>query len=205
MGFVYELPWMRDNNSILGWAVKDWQVNGIYSAFSGTPFTIGGNNAQLLAPGAGSITTNQSGDVNVINDPSRDVKWIDTTIFSNPTGLQWGNSGRNAFRGAVGVEPRLLVVPQHPDWPLPRRVPGPGVQRAQSHAVDLRSDTNINNPTFMQFVSSTAPHAFSARFQCNLAAQARLSSQRAANSAARCSSSPPLLGNVAVDLQVDGQ
>ena len=49
MAFVYELPWMRESSSILGYVVKNWQVNGIYSAFSGTPFRIAGNNPQLLA------------------------------------------------------------------------------------------------------------------------------------------------------------
>jgi hypothetical protein len=153
MGFVYELPWMRDSSSILAYAVKDWQVNGIFSAFSGTPFTIGGNNAQLLAPGAGSITANQSGDLNYINDPSRDVKWIDTTVLSNPTGLQYGNSGRNAFRG-----PAVWNL----DFSVFRNIPIGRYRvefRAQAsnvlnHTRYLLPDTGINSPTFMQWVGS---------------------------------------------------
>jgi len=158
MGFVYELPWMRDSQSILGYAVKDWQINGIYSAFSGTPFTIGGNNAQLLAPGAGTITANQNGEVNVINSPSRDAKWIDTSIFSNPTGLQWGNSGRNAFR---------LPAVWNLDFSVFRNIPIGRYRvefRAQAsnvfnHTRWVGVDTGINSPTFMQFVSATAQDA----------------------------------------------
>ena len=153
MGFVYELPWMRESESILGYALKNWQVNGIYSAFSGTPFTIGGNNPQLLASGAGSITANQNGDVKVINDPSRDVKWIDTSIFSNPSGSEWGNSGRNAFRG-----PSVYNL----DLSLFRNIPFGRYRvefRAQAsnvlnHTRYLTPDTGINSPTFMQFVGS---------------------------------------------------
>jgi hypothetical protein len=153
MAFVYELPWMRESSSILGYIVKDWQVNGIFSAFSGTPFTIGGNNAQLLAPGAGSITANQSGDINVINDPSRDVKWIDVSVLSNPTGLQWGNSGRNAFRG-----PSVWNL----DFSLFKNIPIGRYRmefRAQAsnvlnHTRYLNPDTGLNSPTFMQFVGS---------------------------------------------------
>jgi hypothetical protein len=153
MAFVYELPWMRESSNVLAYVVKDWQVNGIFSAFSGTPFNIGGNNPQLLAPGAGAITANQNGEVNVINEPSRDVKWIDTTVFSNPTGLQWGNTGRNAFRG-----PSVWNL----DFSLFRNIPIGRYRvefRAQAsnvlnHTRYLNPDTGINSPTFMQFVGS---------------------------------------------------
>ncbi len=155
MGFVYELPFMRESASPLAYVVKDWQVNGIFSAFSGTPFTIGGNNPQLLASGAGSITANQNGDVNVINSPSRDVKWIDTSIFSHPSGSEWGNSGRNAFRG-----PSLWNL----DLSLFRNIPIGRYRvefRAQAsnvlnHTRYLLPDTSINSPTFMQFVAAGA-------------------------------------------------
>ncbi len=158
MGFVYELPWARESTNILGYLIKDWQVNGIFSAFSGTPFTIGGNNPQLLAPGAGAITANQSGDVNVINDPGRDAKWIDPSIFSNPSGLTWGNSGRNAFR-----RPAVWNL----DFSLFRNIPIGRYRvefRAQAsnvlnHTRWLNPDTNQNSPTFMQFVSSGATDA----------------------------------------------
>ncbi|AMY08214.1 hypothetical protein LuPra_01407 [Luteitalea pratensis] len=153
MGFVYELPFMRESQNILGYVVKDWQVNGIYSAFSGVPFTIGGNNTQLLASGAGSITANQNGDFNVINDPSRDVKWVDVSVFSNPSGSQWGNSGRNAFRG-----PSVWNL----DLSLFRNIPFGRYRmefRAQAsnvlnHTRYNNPDTGINNATFMQFVNS---------------------------------------------------
>ncbi len=158
MGFVYELPWMRESSNLIAYLVKDWQINGIYSAFSGTPFTIGGNNAQLLAPGAGSITINQSADVSEINSPGRDVKWLDTSIFSNPTGLQWGNSGRNAFR-----YPPVWNL----DFSLFRNIPVGRYRfeiRAQAsnvfnHTRWVAADTGVNSPTFMQFVSSTATDA----------------------------------------------
>ena len=153
MAFVYELPWMRNSSNLLAYLVKDWQVNGIFAAFSGTPFTIGGNNPTLLAPGAGAVTANQSGDIRVINDPSRDVKWIDTTVLTNPTGLQWGNSGRNAFRG-----PGQWNL----DFSVFRNIPIGRYRvefRAQAsnvlnHTRYLNPDTGINSPTFMQFVSA---------------------------------------------------
>ena len=80
---------------------------------------------------------------------------MDTTIFSNPTGLDWGNSGRNAFR---------LPAVWNLDFSIFRNIPI-GRYRAEfraqatnvfNHTRWIAVDTNVNNPTFMQFVSATA-------------------------------------------------
>ena len=159
MGFVYELPWLRESSSILGYVVKNWQVNGIYSAFSGTPFSISGNNPQLLAPGAGSVTADQNGGFNVISDPSRDVKWVDVSVFSNPQRLAIWQHGPQRV-------PRAVVW--NLDLSLFRNIPIGRYRmefRAQASNVLNHTrwltasggiDTNLNSPTFMQFVSSTA-------------------------------------------------
>ena len=47
MGFVYELPFARNSSNPVALLVKDWQINGIASWLSGTPFTIGGDNGLL--------------------------------------------------------------------------------------------------------------------------------------------------------------
>jgi outer membrane receptor protein involved in Fe transport len=98
MGFVYELPFMRDSNSVLAMIVKDWQINGIASWLSGTPFTIGGDNGLLQQQG-GSQTINVNGDAEPgFGEAGPDEQWYDPTLFSQP-GNAWGNTGRNAFRG----------------------------------------------------------------------------------------------------------
>ena len=45
MAFVYELPYKTSDpgNPVMKAIFGDWQVNGIVSAFSGTPFTITGD------------------------------------------------------------------------------------------------------------------------------------------------------------------
>ena len=47
MGFVYELPFAKNESGPVAAVIKDWQINGIVSAFSGTPFTIAGDNTAL--------------------------------------------------------------------------------------------------------------------------------------------------------------
>ena len=51
MGFVYELPFMRESTNPVAYVVKNWQINGIASFLSGTPFTIGGDNGLLQQVG----------------------------------------------------------------------------------------------------------------------------------------------------------
>jgi len=62
MGFVYELPFAKDSKSPLGAIVRNWQINGIGSAYSGTPFSINGSNPGLNCPGCGSVLINVQGD-----------------------------------------------------------------------------------------------------------------------------------------------
>ena len=61
MGFVYELPFARNSSNPVALVIKDWQINGIASWLSGTPFTIGGDNGLLQQQG-GSQTINVTGD-----------------------------------------------------------------------------------------------------------------------------------------------
>jgi hypothetical protein len=98
MGFVYELPFGRGQSGVVAAIIKDWQVNGIASWLSGTPFSIGGDNGLLQQQG-GMQTINVSGDPEPgFGEAGPDEPWYDPNAFSQP-GNAWGNSGRNAFRG----------------------------------------------------------------------------------------------------------
>jgi hypothetical protein len=102
MGFVYELPWLKDSSGVMGTALGGWQVNGIFGAYSGTPYSIGGTNNALNCQGCGSIFINvngepePSGSVGSSTDPHYPLN-----AFSQPAGVGvegFGNSGRNRFR-----------------------------------------------------------------------------------------------------------
>ena len=98
MGFVYELPWMRDASGVLASILKAWQVNGIASVVSGTPFTVGGDNGLLQQVG-GTQTANVTGELQGgFGTAGPNEPWYDPSAFSQP-GNAWGNSGRNSFRG----------------------------------------------------------------------------------------------------------
>ncbi|WP_162271402.1 TonB-dependent receptor [Luteitalea pratensis] len=98
MGFVYELPWFREDSGVLAMLLKAWQINGIGSWVSGTPFSVTGDNALLNQQG-GLQTGNVSGELEGnFNEAGPNGPWYDPSQFSQP-GNAWGNSGRNSFRG----------------------------------------------------------------------------------------------------------
>jgi hypothetical protein len=97
MGFVYELPFAKNADGVVGGLAKDWSINGIASAFSGTPFTIAGDNTALNQQG-GQQTIQQIGDIARLGDAGPDAPFYDPAAFAQP-GNRWGNTGRNFLRG----------------------------------------------------------------------------------------------------------
>jgi hypothetical protein len=110
MGFLYELPFLKTNNAWAGKLLGGWQVNGIYAAYSGTPYSIGGTNTPLNCQGCGSVYINVSGDPEPVGKVGSGTTetYYDKSLFSQPTGLDkngFGTSKRNQFR-------------RPPDWNL---------------------------------------------------------------------------------------
>ena len=103
MGFLYQLPW----NSTSGYhnplhaLVADWQLNGVFAAFTGSPFTVGANGATLNTP-SNTQTADQVGDVVHVGQVGASGVYYDRAAWAQPTGVRFGNSGRNAFIGPGG-------------------------------------------------------------------------------------------------------
>jgi len=99
MGFVYELPFMRDSSSAFAQVVKHWQVNGIASWLSGKPFTIPGDNGLLQQVG-GQQTINLTKEAKPgFGEAGPNEQWYDPTAFDFTQRNEWGKTGRNEFRG----------------------------------------------------------------------------------------------------------
>jgi hypothetical protein len=81
-------------------SLKHWQVNGIFSAYSGLPFTIGGDNTALNQR-AGVQTIDLIAPLRRVGGAGPDEVYYDPSSFDQP-GNKWGNTERNQFR-ANGV------------------------------------------------------------------------------------------------------
>jgi len=102
LGWVYELPFLKDRTDAVGTILGGWQFNGVARWFTGTPYSIGGTNNAMSCQGCGSILINYSGDPEPIGDPSDfTAPYYDKAKFSQPSGLGiegFGNTKRNFFR-----------------------------------------------------------------------------------------------------------
>jgi hypothetical protein len=102
MGWVYELPFLKDRKDALGTILGGWQINGVWAWFSGAPFAVGGTNNAMNCQGCGSTYINYSGEPKAIGDPTDFTQpYYDKSLFSQPSGLDYagfGNTGRTTFR-----------------------------------------------------------------------------------------------------------
>lgn len=103
IGFAYQLP--LQSNGSYGNPVKlvfqDWQVNGVFAAFSGTPFTVSASGTSLNTP-SNSQTADLVGTFTILDNIGSTGRWFDTAAFGQPTGVRFGNTGRNQFYGPGG-------------------------------------------------------------------------------------------------------
>ncbi len=101
MAFVYELPYKvaSADNKVLGAVLGDWQVNGVYSAFSGTPFTVTASTSELNMPGSNTQPANLNGEYKELGGKGSAGLFFDPTVFSQPRGTGFGKKERNQFRG----------------------------------------------------------------------------------------------------------
>jgi hypothetical protein len=149
MGFVYELPYKTSTSKDVAHLILgDWQINGLFAAVSGVPFTVVADGAQLNMPG-GQQTADLVGTYKIVGQTGDAGPWFDPTAFAQPTGVRQGNTGRNQFRG-----PGYWNF----DGSLFRAFPvGGGGKRAEfraeffnlfNHPVWGSPDNNVNSSTF---------------------------------------------------------
>jgi hypothetical protein len=102
MAWVYELPFLKENTTPVGTVLGGWQVSGVFAAYSGTPYSIGGTNNALNCQGCGSILINYNGDIEPVGDAGSSTQpYYPVENFSQPSGLGvagFGTTGRTSFR-----------------------------------------------------------------------------------------------------------
>ncbi|MBA2646896.1 MAG: hypothetical protein H0U81_08870, partial [Pyrinomonadaceae bacterium] len=100
---VYELPFGSGqrwaNDGVLSQIVGGWQLNGIFSSVSGTPFTVTSSGTLLNAPGNTQTADQVLPEVAILGGVGRGESYFDPNAFAPVTGVRFGSSGRNILRG----------------------------------------------------------------------------------------------------------
>ena len=95
---TYRLPFGRESgNTLLNLIISDWQVNGSFSAYSGSPFTVTASNTALDQRG-NLQTADLVGEVTRVG-VGPDEPFYDPSAWANVTEQRYGTTGRNEFRG----------------------------------------------------------------------------------------------------------
>jgi hypothetical protein len=141
LGYVYELPFGRGKkylNSGPGRVILgDWQVNGIFSAFQGRPFTVTADGASLNAPGNTQTADQIRPSVRKIGSLD---EFFEKSAFAPVTELRFGNTGRNLLRGPGVVNMDLSLFR---DFPLSERYR----LQFRAEAFNVSNTPHFNNPT----------------------------------------------------------
>jgi hypothetical protein len=100
---VYTLPFGKGqkfaSSGLASHIVGNWQVNGIFSGLSGTPFTVGTAGTSVDAPGNTQTADQVLPQVAILGGVGRGNSYFDPNAFVPVTAVRFGNSGRNILRG----------------------------------------------------------------------------------------------------------
>ncbi len=109
LSYQWSLPFLQHSSNWYGKVLGNWQLNGIFTAMSGTPFTVFDSNDVSLQGQAPEISGFSSNRPNVIGNPNSGPRtageWFNTAAFQqlqpDPLGRfqVFGNEGRNAVVG----------------------------------------------------------------------------------------------------------
>ena len=94
MGYVYDLPFLQNNNTAAGKILGNWQVSGILAFITGPPRSIRASGSSLNAASAFQ-TADQVGPVRKLGGVGPGQHYYDPSAFAPVTEQRFGTSGRN--------------------------------------------------------------------------------------------------------------
>src|SRR5450432_2371132 len=109
LSYQWSIPYLQNNSTWYGHVLGNWQLNGILTAMSGTPFTVFDSNDVSLQGQAPEISGFSSNRPNVTGNPNSGphtaARWFNVKAFQpivqdpNSPVQQFGNEGRNSVEG----------------------------------------------------------------------------------------------------------
>jgi hypothetical protein len=113
VGWIAELPFGKGkrlaNEGVASLLLGGWQINGIFSAYSGTPFSVSASGTSLNAPGNAQTADQVLPEVRILGGTGPGQPYFDPLAFRPVTDVRYGNSGLNILRGPGVVSVDLGV------------------------------------------------------------------------------------------------
>ena len=103
IGWVAELPFGEGKPLATGGLAKllfgGWQLNGIFSSYSGTPFTVTASGTSLNAVANLQTADQVKDEVEILGGTGPGQSYFDPLAFRSVTDVRYGNVGLNSLRG----------------------------------------------------------------------------------------------------------
>ena len=163
--YEWALPFWTQGQNWYQWALGGWQLNGIATLMSGTPFTVFDSNDVAAQGSAPEITGFSAQRPNLIGNPNNGPRsvgaWLNASAFQrlDPTANagQFGTEGRNVNLG-----------PAYADWDFAAlknfKVTESKQLQFRAELFDILNRTNfrlpdsdISSPTFNHILAAEAP------------------------------------------------
>jgi len=164
LSYQWNLPWFSHAQNWYGQILGNWQVNGITTLMSNTPFTIYDSSNSSLQGSAPEISGFYSSRPNIAGDPNAGACqqngvavpvrtpecWFNTGAFQQAQPGQFGNVGRNTLEGPAFQQwdfSAIKSIPIHEAMSLQFRAEFFNI----FNNVNFRlPDNDINSPNFGQ-------------------------------------------------------
>lgn len=160
-GWVYELPFGKNKmwakSGLASKVLGGWQANGVFSAYTGTPFTVTAPGSSLNAPD----NTQTANQVNLtVNRPGMigpGQYYYDPTAFASVTAAAtFGTSGRNILRNPGILNTDLDVTREFPVTERLRlQFRAEAFNLANTSHFTGVASSSVTSGSFMQITSST--------------------------------------------------
>jgi hypothetical protein len=149
--YVYELPfgrgrkWLSNSSALANGVLGGWQVSGITTYATGTPFSVSfavpttyvgwfGGRADALS-GVSAYNKGEGHDI------TSGVQWLNTAAFAPPKPWTYGNGQRNAYwgPGRYNWDASLMKSFKMPSWESAQ-------MQVRGDFLDLTNHFNLGNP-----------------------------------------------------------
>jgi hypothetical protein len=138
LGMVAELPFGKGGSGVANAIIKDWTLNGIFSAFTGTPFTVTASGASVNARG-NSQTADLVGTIDKLGGIGANDPYYNTSAWARITEVRFGNTGRNTVRGPGWWNIDMSLFRR---FPIGKKV----TLEARAEAFNLTNTPHFTNP-----------------------------------------------------------
>ena len=150
---IAELPFGKGKRWAQGRAASTllggWQLSGVFSAYTGRPFTVTASNTTLNA----QFSTQFADCVSTPVQTGNIFQWYDKSSFAAPSAGRFGTCGQNRFRGPGLINSDLGIDRKFPireKFQLNFRAEVFNIGNTPHHAIPNSTTANVSNGTFMQ-------------------------------------------------------